>query len=85
MDAKFVIVYRSACFRFRAVKHFSIFHIVLTDSRAPIYWILGALYPGGRRVKWQEREADHSPPYSTQIKKDGVIPPLPCMSSLNSA
>jgi hypothetical protein len=28
-------------------------------------------------VKWQEREADHSPPSSREVKKGGAIPPLP--------
>jgi hypothetical protein len=28
-------------------------------------------------VKWPGREADHSPPSSTEVKNGGAIPPLP--------
>jgi hypothetical protein len=39
-------------------------------------------FPG---VKWPEREADHPPPSSVEVKKVGVIPPLPHTSSWRSA
>jgi hypothetical protein len=48
----------------------------------PIQWAPGALPPG---VKRQGREADHSPPSSTEVKKYGAIPPLPRMPSWHSA
>jgi hypothetical protein len=32
-------------------------------------------------VKQPEREADHSPPSSAEVKNDGAIPPLPHISS----
>jgi hypothetical protein len=35
-------------------------------TQHPIQWIPGALSPG---VKLQEREADHSPPASAEVKK----------------
>jgi hypothetical protein len=40
---------------------------------------------GCRGLKRQKREADHSPPSGAEIKKGGAIPPLPNMSSWNSA
>jgi hypothetical protein len=36
-------------------------------------------------MKQQEREADHSPLSSAEVKKDGAIPPLSDMSSWHSA
>jgi hypothetical protein len=39
----------------------------------PIQWVLGALTPGVRRLV---RETDHSPPYMTEVKNDGAVPPL---------
>jgi hypothetical protein len=41
------------------------------------------LFP--REVNRQRREANHSPPYSDEDKKYGVIPPLPHISSWHSA
>jgi hypothetical protein len=43
----------------------------LGPSQPPIRGILGALSPV---VKRQEREADHSPPFSVEVKNDGAIP-----------
>jgi hypothetical protein len=37
-------------------------------------WVPPALYLG---VKWQCREADHSPPSSVEVKKGGATPPSP--------
>jgi hypothetical protein len=44
--------------------------------------VQAASYPVGTRgfypkMKRPEREADHSPPYSSEIKNGGTIPPLP--------
>jgi hypothetical protein len=39
----------------------------------PIQRVPGDLLP---EVKQQEREADHSPPSSDEVKKSGVIPPF---------
>jgi hypothetical protein len=36
------------------------------STQPPIQWIQGALTPG---VKWSEREADHSPPFSVEVKE----------------
>jgi hypothetical protein len=36
----------------------------------------GTISPG---VKRQEREDDHSPPSSSEVKKGGAIPPFPLM------
>jgi hypothetical protein len=47
--------------------HFSISSTpALGSTQLPIQWVLGALSPG---VKWQAREADHSPPISAEVKK----------------
>jgi hypothetical protein len=42
----------------------------------------GALFLG---VKQPEREADHSPPSSAEVKMHGAIPPLPNMPSWRGA
>jgi hypothetical protein len=44
-------------------------YTALLSSR---YW---GLFPW--RVKWQGHEADHSPPYSAEVKNGRAIPPLP--------
>jgi hypothetical protein len=36
-------------------------------------------------VKRPEREADHSPPSSAEVKNGGAIPPLPHMYSWHGA
>jgi hypothetical protein len=57
-------------------KAFSLLHSVQTDSGAhqpPIQWIKGAVTPG---VKRQGRGADHSPPYSAEVKNSGAKLPL---------
>jgi hypothetical protein len=38
----------------------------LGSTQPPMQWVLGALSPG---VKRPEREADHSPPTSAEIKR----------------
>jgi hypothetical protein len=38
----------------------------------------GALFPGVKRLG---READHSPPSSSEVKNGGAVPPLPYLSS----
>jgi hypothetical protein len=47
-----------------------------------IQWVPGAVSP---RVKRQEREADHSPPPSAEVKNDGAILPPRLTSLLRSA
>jgi hypothetical protein len=47
---------------------------VLGPTQPPIQWVPGALFTG---VKRPEREADHLPPSSVEIKKGGAITPLP--------
>jgi hypothetical protein len=54
----------------------------LGSTQPHIQWVPGVLSPW---VKWQELEAYHSSPSSTDIKYGGAIPPLPYMSSLHSA
>jgi hypothetical protein len=39
-------------------------------TQSAIQWIPGAVSP---RVKRQEREADHSPPSSAEVKNTGAI------------
>jgi hypothetical protein len=66
----------------RQGQDFSLLHNVQTDSGAhPAFSPMGTGgdFPG---AKWPGREADHSPPSNAEIKNDGVIPPLPHMSSL---
>jgi hypothetical protein len=46
---------------------------------------LGPTQPLSHGIKWQGCEADHSPPFSVEIKEDGAVPPLPPMSSWHSA
>jgi hypothetical protein len=47
-------------------------------TQTPIQWVPGALSTG---IKWQEREADHSPAPSADVKNGGAIPPLPHTTS----
>jgi hypothetical protein len=59
----------------------SYFNSVQTDFGArPASCLMGT---GGSflGVKWQGLEADHSPPSSVKVKKDGAIPPLSHMST----
>jgi hypothetical protein len=52
-------------------------HIVQTDSRAhPAFYpvVTGGYFRGG---KGAEREADHSPPNSAEVKKTWVYTPTP--------
>jgi hypothetical protein len=46
----------------------------LRSTQPPIQWIPGALSPG---VKRPRREADHSPPTSTEVKKTWVYTSTP--------
>jgi hypothetical protein len=39
-----------------------------------IQWVLGIIFPG---VKRPGREADHSPPFSAEVKNVGALLPLP--------
>jgi hypothetical protein len=44
-------------------------------TQPPIQWVMESLPPG---VKWQGREADHSPPASSEVKKMWIyIHPVP--------
>jgi hypothetical protein len=45
----------------------------LGSTQPPIQRITGALSPGLKRP-W--REVDHSPPFSTEVKNGGTIPPV---------
>jgi hypothetical protein len=68
-----------------ARQDFSLLHSVQTDSGAhQVSYPMGTggSFPG---VKWQGREADHSPPSSAEVKKGGAIPPLTHMSSWHNA
>jgi hypothetical protein len=46
----------------------------LGPTQSPIQRITGPVSPGETHP---EREADHSPPSSAEIKNGGAIPPLP--------
>jgi hypothetical protein len=67
--------------RFPPVHDFSLLHSVQTGVGAHPA-LPGAPSPG---VKWQGREADHSPPPSAEVKNGGAIPPLPHTPSWHSA
>jgi hypothetical protein len=59
--------------------------IFLFTASRPVLSRTHLLSNGYRGVKRQGLEADHSPPSSAEIKKDGAIPLLPYMSSWHSA
>jgi hypothetical protein len=64
-------------FEFRCGQEFSILHLVQTGSwvHPTCYPIgTGALSPGVKRLG---READRSPPSSTEVENGGAIPLLP--------
>jgi hypothetical protein len=44
-----------------------------------------ALFISLPELKWQGRDADHSPPSSAKVKTSGTIPPLPHTSSWHGA
>jgi hypothetical protein len=54
----------------------------LGPTHLPIQSVLEAISPGLKRLG---READNSPPSSAEVKNGGIIPPLPHVSSWNSA
>jgi hypothetical protein len=62
-------------------KRFSVFHSFQTGSgahQASFKMGTGALSP---ELKRPERETDHSPPSTAEVKYRGAIPPLPITSS----
>jgi hypothetical protein len=68
--------------RFSAGARFSLLHSFQTGSGAlPVSYpvVTVGLFPYG--VKRLGREADHSPPSSTEVKNGGAIPSLPHISS----
>jgi hypothetical protein len=71
--------------RFPAVQDFSLLHSIQTDSGAqPASSPMGTggCFPGGKAAG---READHSPPFSAEVKNGGAIPPLPHVFSWRGA
>jgi hypothetical protein len=54
----------------------------LRSTQPPIQWVPGTIFLG---VKRPGREVDHSPPSSADVRNDGVILPLPGISSWHSA
>jgi hypothetical protein len=63
--------------RFQPVEDFlfsSVSRQALGHRQPPIHWVSGDLLPG---IKRQEREDNHSPPSSAEVKNCGAIPPLP--------
>jgi hypothetical protein len=58
-------------------QEYSLFYVIETDSRilsASYPMRIGSSYPG---VKWQEREADHSPPTSAEVTKTWIYTSTP--------
>jgi hypothetical protein len=65
--------------------HFSLLCNVQTSSAAhPASRTIGTESVSST-LKWQGREADHSPPCIVEIRTCGAIPPLPHMSSWRGA
>jgi hypothetical protein len=56
--------------------------LALGATQPSIQWVAGAAPPD---IKWQEREADHSPPSSVDVKNGGAVPPLAYTSSHRGA
>jgi hypothetical protein len=54
--------------------HFSMSRPALGLAQPPIQWVPGTLSPG---VKRQGREADHSPPFSAEVKKMWIYTSTP--------
>jgi hypothetical protein len=54
----------------------------LGPTQSSVRWVPGALSPV---VKWQRREADHSSPYSADIKNGRAMLPLLHTSSWHNA
>jgi hypothetical protein len=69
-------------FDFRQGQKILLFSITSRPAVGPIQlpteWVPGAVSPGSTR---QGREADYSPPSSTQVKNGGNITPIPHTSS----
>jgi hypothetical protein len=61
---------------------FSLLHSVQTGSGAQI---VSYIMTVSQEVQRPGRKADHSPPFSTELKNGGVIPPLPLTSSRHDA
>jgi hypothetical protein len=54
----------------------------LGSTQPPIQWVPGALSSGVKRL---EHEANHSPPSSVEVNKEGAIPQHPHTSSWRRA
>jgi hypothetical protein len=54
----------------------------LESTQPPIQWVPESL---SSKLKWLGREADHSPPSSSDVRNGGAVTPLPNMSSWHSA
>jgi hypothetical protein len=54
----------------------------LGHTQPPIQWVPGAISLG---IKRPGHEADHSPPFSAEVRNDGAIPILPNTPSWSSA
>jgi hypothetical protein len=54
----------------------------LRPTQPRIQWVQGTVFPA---VKWQGREADHSPPFSAEVKNGGAVPQLTSTSSRRDA
>jgi hypothetical protein len=52
----------------------TVFRLASGPTHLPIQWVLRAPSP---RVKLLERQADHSPPSSAEVKNGGATPPPP--------
>jgi hypothetical protein len=57
-------------------------HLLCGPTEPLIRWVPRAISP---ELKRPRREADHSPPFNTQVKKVGAIRPLPHTSTWRAA
>jgi hypothetical protein len=56
------------------------FRLALGPTQPPIQWVPVSLFPG---VKWQGREADHSPPNNAEVRNvDLYIHSLICLNGI---
>jgi hypothetical protein len=46
---------------------------ILKATKPPVQWISGII---SQAVKWAGHEFDNKPPSSSEVKKDGALPPL---------
>jgi hypothetical protein len=69
-------MFKYSFYSFYCLLSLLVFIIIISEQL--IHWVLGSEFPG---LKWQKREADHSLPFTIEVKNDRAIAPLPHTSS----